>query len=236
MYVRGLLWDQTGIDREEMSGARVELVLMRVYLRCCCSASSMQWMRHCLRWYSCRRRSHCCSPLNSAQSDGKHGHAYLAGWPRLRLPLHFAAGRRTKKSGGPPLRLMMRRHGTGGPASSAESLETNQQLELQSCWVKNVSPKKKEINLSNLLDGVMMNDVGSSAGLVVVLKGWHSGLLELLRYQLLCLQWRSSRWGGWRGTVSNWWGWLLNNTLLYFLLLLQCFDKCSFQPIGMLSF
>lgn len=52
---------------------------------------------------------------------------------------------------------------------------------------RTVSPKNKWGRLSNL-DGVMMDDVGSSAGLVVVLEGGHSGLLQLLGHQLLCLQ------------------------------------------------
>lgn len=48
----------------------------------------------------------------------------------------------------------------------------------------------KDITDSNLLDGVMLNDVGSPAGLVVVLEGGCSGLslLQLLRHQLLRFQ------------------------------------------------
>lgn len=51
------------------------------------------------------------------------------------------------------------------------------------------SEKKRTKPDSNLLDGVMMNEV-SSAGLVVVLEGGHSGLnlLQLLSHQMLCLQ------------------------------------------------
>lgn len=97
-------------------------VLLWVYLYCCGSASSMQWMRHYLRWYSCRRRSRCCSPLNSGQSGGKRGHAYLAGWPKLRLQLRSAAGRRRRRSGGRPSPPTMRHHGTAGPGSSEGSL------------------------------------------------------------------------------------------------------------------
>lgn len=74
-------------------------------------------MRHYLRWHSCSRRFHCCSPLNSGQSGGKHGHAYLAGWPGLRRPLHSAAGRRRRRSGGC---LWLPHHGTDGPWSSAQ--------------------------------------------------------------------------------------------------------------------
>lgn len=92
-----------------------------VYLCCCCSASSMQWMRHYLLGYSCSRWIHCCSPLNSAQSGGKHGHAYLAGWPKLRLPPHSAAGRRRKRCGGGPSPPRMRCHGTAGHGSSEGS-------------------------------------------------------------------------------------------------------------------
>lgn len=79
----------------------------------------------------------------------------------------------------------------------------------------------------------MLKYVGSSAGLVVVLEGGCSGmsLLQLLGHQLLCFQRR-----GRGATVGDGRGRLLENTLLYFLLLLQCFDKCTFQPIGMLSF
>jgi len=91
---------------------------MRVYLRCCGSASSMQWVRHYLRWNSCRRRFRCCSPLNSGQSGGKRGHAYLAGSPKLQPPLHSAAGRRRRRNGGLPSPPMMRRQGTAGPGSS----------------------------------------------------------------------------------------------------------------------
>lgn len=84
------------------------------------------------------------------------------------------------------------------------------------------------------LDGVMVNNVATSADLVVVLERGRPGLslLQLLRHQLLCLQ----RWRGWRATVREWWGSLLKDALVYFLLLLQCFDKGSFQPIGVLSF
>lgn len=90
----------------------------------------------------------------------------------------------------------------------------------------------KDITDPNLLDGVM-NDAGSSAGLVVVLEGGCSGLslLQLLRHQLLRFQRR-----GWGATVGHRRGRLLVDALLYFLLLLQCFDKCTFQPIGMLRF
>lgn len=48
----------------------------------------------------------------------------------------------------------------------------------------------QERNDSNLLDGVMVKNVASSADLVVVLEGGRSGLslLQLLRHQLLCFQ------------------------------------------------
>ncbi len=117
-------WTRQEFEREQVSGATVGLVLMWVYLCCCCSASSMQWMGHYLRWHSCRRRFHCCSPLNSGQSGGKRGHAYLAGWPRPRPPLHSAAGRRRRRSGGRPSPPLMRDHGTAGPGSSEGSWET----------------------------------------------------------------------------------------------------------------
>lgn len=225
-----------------MSGARVGLLIIWVYLYCCCSASSMQWMRHYLRWYSCCRRSHCCSPLNSGQSGGKHGHAYLADWPKLRPPLHSAVGRKRRRTGGCLSSLTMRHCGTGGLSSSVESWDTTIAGWV---WVSaavhrrfvHIGGKKKK-GFPNLLDGVMMNDVGSLADLVVVLKGGHSSLslLQLLSHQLLCLHWRGAGWRGWWGTVGEWWGCLLNNTLLYFLLLLQCFDKRGFQPIRMLGF
>lgn len=80
----------------------------------------MQWLRHYLRWHSCRRWSHCCSPLNSAQSGGKHGRAYLAGWPKLRPPPHSAAGRRRRRSGGCPSLQLRRHRGTAGPGRSAD--------------------------------------------------------------------------------------------------------------------
>lgn len=119
-------WTRQEFEREPMSAGR--LVLMWVYLCCCCSASSMQWVRHYLRWYSCRRRFHCCSPLNSGQSAGKRGHSYLAGWPKLQPPLHSAAGRRRRRSGGCPSPPMMRHHGTAGPGSSEGSSETERVL------------------------------------------------------------------------------------------------------------
>lgn len=79
----------------------------------------------------------------------------------------------------------------------------------------------------------MLNNAGSSTGLVVVLEGGCSGLslLQLLRHQLLSFQ----RWG-WGATMGDRWGCLLVNAPLYFLLLLQRFDKSTFQPIGMLRF
>lgn len=125
--VQGLLLDQTGIwkraDVRRHSWADI-IYYMWVYLYYCCSASSMHWMRHYLRWYSCRRRFHCCSPLNSGQSGGKHGRAYLAGWPKLPPPLRSAAGRRRRRSGGRPSPRLMRHHGTAGPGSSEGSEET----------------------------------------------------------------------------------------------------------------
>lgn len=86
---------------------------------------------------------------------------------------------------------------------------------------------------THLLDGVMLDDAGALAGLVVVLQGRCSGLclLQLLRHKLLRFQRRR------RGaTMGDWRGRLLINALLYFLLLLQRFDKCTFQPIGVLGF
>lgn len=86
---------------------------------------------------------------------------------------------------------------------------------------------------TNLLDGVMLNDAGALAGLVVVLQGRSSGLrlLQLLRHELLRFERR-----GRGATVGDRRGRLLVNALLDFLLLLQRFDECTFQPIGVLGF
>lgn len=79
----------------------------------------------------------------------------------------------------------------------------------------------------------MVNHVGSSAGLVEVLGGCSGvSLLQLLGHQLLGFHRRRGR----GATVGDRWARLLKDTLLDFLLLLQGFDKRSFQPLGMLSF
>lgn len=79
----------------------------------------------------------------------------------------------------------------------------------------------------------MLNDAGSVVGLVVVLEGRCSGLslLQLLRHKLLRFQRR-----GRGATMGDRRGRLLIDALLYFLLLLQRFDKCTFQPIGVFGF
>lgn len=90
------------------------------------------------------------------------------------------------------------------------------------------------VKYANLLDGVMLDHVCSSAGLVVVEGGRASlslSLLQLLGHQLLRFQRR-----GRRAAVGDGRGRLLVDAPLDFLLLLQRLDEGAFQPVGVLRF